>query len=135
LKLAGLKRFPKVGKVMQLLKASRAAMHEHLDAFEKQLSRSGGPWILGEQFTLADVGFMAIFERLREADWIDYFLGNEQRPQVSAYWKRLQQRPSYQAALGNHVDEIAAKGLADLVAAKRDDPLLREALVGTVSEV
>ena len=37
-------------------------MHTHLDELEHALDRSGGPWIVGEHFTLADVGMMVILE-------------------------------------------------------------------------
>ena len=68
-------------------------MDEHLDALEAQLQASGGPWILGAHFTLADVSWVVIFERLLETDSLHVFLDDERRPRVSAYWKAWQERP------------------------------------------
>ena len=46
-----------------ILDRSARAMALHLDDLEAQLESCGGPWICGDQFTLADVGMMAIFDR------------------------------------------------------------------------
>jgi len=97
LKLNGLAKFHKMAPLMKQLGRGREHMGHHLDALEQHLA-GHQPWICGEQFSLADVSWMVIFERLCEADWFDYFLGEAQRPLVLAYWQRLKARPGY--ALG-----------------------------------
>lgn len=104
------------------------AMHAHLDALERQLTESAGPWILGDHFSLADVSWEVILERLREADSLHVFLSSELRPHVGAWWESLQARPSYAGAIAAHRHPSTLRGLERLRAAKRRDPKLREAL-------
>ncbi len=97
-KLVGLSGALKLPPLIKMLDKARHHSHLHLDELEKHLQKTG-PWICGEQFTLADVSWVPLIERLREADWLDYFLHN--RPAVAAYWQRLQNRDSYQTAIIN----------------------------------
>lgn len=71
-------------------------MQGYLDELERHLEVTG-PWITGEQFTLADVSWVSLIERFREADWLDYFL--KDRPHIVAYWERLNERKSYRTAI------------------------------------
>ena len=66
LKLRGIENFGGLGPAPKVLARSRDQMHVHLDALEAQLGESGGPWILGDFFSLADVSWLVIFERLRQ---------------------------------------------------------------------
>jgi glutathione S-transferase len=129
-KLAGMKRFAKLGKPIKILKGSRDTMQTHLEALGEQLKGAGGPWILGGDYSLADVSWVVIFERMDEVDWIDYYFGEGQHPEVAAYWQRLKERPSYQAALVEHIHPLVAKGKQDVIDAKANDPAFRDALLG-----
>ena len=91
----------------------------------EQLRASGGPWITGAQFTLADVSWAVIFERLREADWTAELLGPE-RPALVAYWERLRARPSYREAMDRHQHPLVRAGSARIVAEKARGGALRE---------
>ena len=102
----------------------------HLDALEKQLHDSGGPWILGGGFSLADVSWLVIFERLVQADALHVFQGEGRRPQCAAYWARLQDRPSYREAILGHAHPTISYGTQRLRDAKAADPALRLALEG-----
>jgi len=95
-KLIGLSGMVKIAPMMKELKTARHYMHIHLDELEKHLENSG-PWLTGEQFTLADVSWVPMFERFKEADWLEYFL--KDRPALAAYWQRLQGRDSYKSAI------------------------------------
>ena len=103
-------------------------MHLHLDALEKQLRESRGPWLLGAEFSLSDVSWLVIFERLVQADWLELFLA--ERPGCAAYWARLRERPSYREAITAHDHPSVARGSARLRRAKAADPELRSALEG-----
>lgn len=127
LKLFGLKNLPKMKPVIALLHTSKKAMHAHFDELEAALATSGGPWIVGAQFTLADVGMMVIFDRLREGDWLAEFLA-ETRPHVRAYWDALQTRPSYQAGVANHMHPMVTQGTQDIIALKQSDPAFKTAM-------
>jgi glutathione S-transferase len=131
LKLRTVHGLPRLPPAMKVLRKSRRYMGDHLDALAKQLDEHGGPWIAGERFTLADVSWVVILDRLAEADWDDYFWGGDKRPAVAAYWKRLQARPSYESEIRAIRCPITEKGIADLKEAKAKDPRLREVLEGS----
>ena len=52
-KVWGLARLGRLTPAMKVLARSRRQMSVHLDALEAKLAGSGGPWILGETFSLA----------------------------------------------------------------------------------
>ncbi len=130
LKLFGLRGFTRLGPATKLMARSRVLVAGHLDALEAELEERGGPWIVGDQFTLADVGWCAILERLRQACWIDLYLGSGQRPACAAYWERLQKRPSYDVAILENGHPAIDRGMQRLADAKARDPGFRAALEG-----
>ncbi|MCE7998543.1 MAG: glutathione S-transferase family protein [Rhodobiaceae bacterium] len=130
LKLFGLKNLSKMKPVIALLHNSKKAMQAHFDELEAALAKSGGPWIVGDQFTLADVGVMVIFDRLREGDWLDEFL-IDARPNVRAYWTALQERPSYQAGIANHMHPMVTHGTQAIIELKQTDANFKTAMTGT----
>ena len=68
LKLMGLGKLNKLGPAMKIHRKSRENMGQYLEELEQQLQGSGGPWILGKQFSLADVSWMVILERLQQVN-------------------------------------------------------------------
>lgn len=122
--LAKLHRGPAARVVARCLRH----MHAHLDALEEQLQKTGGPWILGERFTLADVSWAVVLDRLRETDSLHVFVGGRRRPAVAAWWGRWQERPSYASAIAAHDHPIVRRGLERIRRAKLADPELRAAL-------
>jgi glutathione S-transferase len=130
-KALGLSNLRRLTPAMKILARSRRQMGVHLDALEAQLQRTGGPWILGDAFSLADVSWLVIFERLVQADCLHVFVGGGHRGQCAAYWERLCKRPSYHAAILEHSHPTIAHGTQRLKDAKAADPALREALEGS----
>jgi glutathione S-transferase len=130
LKWRGVRGLPRLAPVMAALRRGRRHMGAHLDALATQLAEHGGPWIAGEPFTLADVSWMVILDRLVEADWDAHFWGGARRPAVAAYWEKLQARPSYASQILAMRCPITRQGMADLRDAKAADPRLREGLEG-----
>jgi glutathione S-transferase len=98
MKLRGVDGIAGAARARLIVGRSRKGMHRHLDDLEAQLQSSGGPWILGAFFSLADVSWMVIFERLREAEWENVFL-TEGRTRTKKYWEALQARPSYRQGI------------------------------------
>lgn len=117
LKTAGLSRVGSIQPVRRLVLASRRMMAGHLADLDAQLAASGGPWILGSDFSLADVSWAVILDRLREADWFDELV--LPRPRVAAYWEAVRARPSYQAAMAAREHPLVRAGTARVVAEKR----------------
>lgn len=128
LKLMGVRRLPRLRPVMEVVRRSRRDLGAHLDALAEQLEKHGGPWIAGERFTLADVSWVVILDRLVEADWDGLFWGGDRRPVVAAYWERLRARPSFESAIEAVRCPHTRRGMADLRAAKAADPRLLAAL-------
>jgi glutathione S-transferase len=129
-KALGLPNLPRLTPAMKILARSRRQMRAHLDALEAQLEARGGPWILGDAFSLADVSWLVIFERLVQTDCLHVFLGGTLRPNCAAYWERLQKRPSYRRAILEHSHPTIVYGTRRLQDAKAADPALRTALEG-----
>jgi glutathione S-transferase len=128
LKLRTVRGLPGIPPAMRLLRRSRRDMAAHLDALAAHLALRGGPWIAGDRFTLADVSWLVILDRLVEADWADHFWGEGRRPAIAAYWDRLRARPSFASAIEDVRAPVTRQGIADLAAAKRAEPALRAAL-------
>jgi glutathione S-transferase len=131
LKARGLERLHTLVPAMRLIAVGRKFVDLHLDALERQLGERGGPWILGVPFSLADVSWLVIFERLRQVDNEHVFLGGGLRPACTAYWERLKQRPSYAEAIAGYPHPLIDHGIRRLREVKAADPALREALEGT----
>jgi len=131
LKACGVERMRALKPVMRMLAVGREHVKTHLDALETQLAQSGGPWILGPGFSLADVSWLVIFERLRQVDNEHVFLGGGLRPACTAYWERLKGRPSYAEAILGYPHPLIDHGIQRLKQAKAADPALRKALEGS----
>ena len=117
LKLRGLERLHRLEPAMAVHRRSRDAMGRHLDDLEAQLKQSGGPWLLGEPFTLADVSYAVILDRLREVDSLHVFLDGS-RPGCRRYWKALSGRPAFKIALDGFAHPAVTAGLERLRTAK-----------------
>jgi glutathione S-transferase len=128
LKGVGLHRFRLLRTVARIVRTSVRHMQDHLDALEAQLVTTGGPWILGAQFTLADVSWLVLFERMVEQDMDAVLLGGGRRPAAATYWERLRARASYGPAIDAYRHPTVARGTARLRAAKATDPRLRRLL-------
>lgn len=88
-------------------KASQAGWGEYttmLDTMEKAIG--AGPFLLGEQFTMADVIFGGTLRYMMRFDMV------EKRPAFTAYGERLAARPALQRAEARNAAIAAEHGLA-----------------------
>ena len=67
----------------------------HMERLEKQLEESGGPWICGETYSLADIGLGPILDRIEYLDLLRV-LDNSRR--VADWYERMKARPAFQEA-------------------------------------
>ena len=94
------------------LAASRATIEELLDELESRLAP--GPWIVGNQFTLAEISVAPYMFRLA-ALGADQFWSSSRRPRVNDWYKRLAARPAFQKAVswpdesGGGYEEVGLK--------------------------
>jgi glutathione S-transferase len=56
----------------------------------------GRSWLMGEQFTLAEIGYAPFIARVAGLNIVDVWLAG--RPRAQAWWQRLRERPSFVAA-------------------------------------
>lgn len=96
-KLIGLQNFSRLRVIFTLFQKSFLHLKVHLDELEKHLEEIQGDWILGDQYSLADVGWTAIFVRLEQLDLDGKLL--QGRPACTAYWHALKRRKSYKAGV------------------------------------
>ncbi|MDG2334541.1 MAG: glutathione S-transferase family protein [Myxococcota bacterium] len=133
MKAAGLGGLKRVKPLTQAIERSIHHMNRHLDDLEIQLEESKGPWILGEFFSLADISWVVVFDRMREADFTDVFLGEGRRERVAAYRDRLFARESYSRGIWNHEHPTVRRGTERLREAKANDPSLVALLGGSMA--
>lgn len=130
LKAAGLGRLAGIAPLVRVVDQCRRHMASHLDALEQHLATAGTPWIAGARFTLADVSWAVILDRLREGDWRD-LLEDPRRPLVASWWQRVQQRPAYAAAMqGTMEHPLVREATRRIAAAKAADPRFARVLYG-----
>lgn len=121
-KLGGIEVF-RDGPFHDAVRGARDAMRVHLETLSEQLQASGGPFLLGSDLCLGDVGLMSIMERLRVTDNEFLWAGLEA---VEKYWAALQQRRSYQDALVAHSHPNVVFGEAEIKAAKAEHEWYRK---------
>jgi glutathione S-transferase len=78
------------------LLAARAAIDELLDHLERTLTP--GPWIVGSQFTLAEISIAPYMFRLA-ALGADQFWSPQRRPRVNEWYGILAARPAFKTAV------------------------------------
>lgn len=72
-------------------------------AYEKAFTRAeetlaaGGPWLLGAEYSLADINLLPYLARLEYLGLLDIWLAD--RPAVRAWWARAKSRPAYIAGI------------------------------------
>ena len=80
----------------QELAAARATIDELLDQLERTLAP--GPWIVGSQFSLAEISVAPYMFRLA-ALGADQFWSSQRRPRVNTWYRNLAARPAFKTAV------------------------------------
>jgi glutathione S-transferase len=88
--MARVRRHPAFGDAAAV-EASIAQWNRHMAILEGQLQR-GGPYVLGEDFTLADVVLGLSVQR-----WFASPIARDALPAVAAYYRRLGERAGFRA--------------------------------------
>ena len=112
---------------MRIMQQAKTHMLLHLSSLEANLNERS-PWICGEQFTLADISWMVIFDRLIEADWFDELIKQDAYPNILRYWQDLQQRPSFTEGVDNFRLPIIERATKHIKHSKRVNEKVRVAL-------
>jgi glutathione S-transferase len=64
---------------------------------EAALSAHGKPWLVGDAYSLADVGNAPYVTRLDHLKFLDRMIAK--RPKAAAWYERMKARPAYRDAL------------------------------------
>jgi glutathione S-transferase len=100
--------FQRMGKPSGFSKADIDRSLEELDATCARMDSAlaAGPWLMGEQFTLADVIVIPSIDRMNDLGLSHMWQGKY--PRVTDWYTRFQQRPSFQATYypGTRVSEF-----------------------------
>ncbi len=101
------------------MRAAHRSMDDHVGQLEKQLASHGGPWALGERYTMADVMWSISLYRMKWLGIGGAWEENDSRPEVSAYTELAFARPAFRAGVVDwpcaygpspHVTEFAGFG-------------------------
>ena len=68
-KIFGIETFQKLKFLGDLVAQTRRGIDHHFTTLTKDLESSGGPYICGKDYTLADISMVPIFERMEVARW------------------------------------------------------------------
>jgi glutathione S-transferase len=73
---------------------------------QRMLEESAGPWLMGEQYTLADIAVAPLLDRIEDLGLER--LWEEASPAVAEWLRRIQARPAYRRAFyhGSRLSEI-----------------------------
>ena len=69
---------------------------QSMDRVEAALAEHGGPWIMGEQFTIVDAAYLPNIDRLDDLGYAQMW--QDGRPLVTGWDDRIRRRPSYGTA-------------------------------------
>ena len=89
-------------------------------AFEKMEKdlRTGGPWLLGADISLADINMMPFVARMAYLDLLDIWIAD--RAACRAWWERVQARPSFIASIPGKVSPADFDGMKTFGSAIRN---------------
>ena len=79
--------------------SAHAAMADNVQALEQQLGTHDGDWVMGDDYTLADIMWTASLFRLKWLGLGHLWEGNASAPRVRGYLPRAAQRASFQQAV------------------------------------
>ena len=113
-KLFGVEALQKFKFLGDIVALTRRGINHHFTRLTKDLESSGGPYICGTEYTLADISMIPIFERMEVARWwtdsvkvrnllkchngkiqMQSFSLQAQFPLVRRYWETIQERDGY----------------------------------------
>ena len=112
------------GTESQYVMRAIGAWESIFKSMEKTLA-DGGPWIMGEHFTLVETVSAPLIKVLEMVRFLDFWL--EPYPYTYEWWNRVSSRPSVQ-----HLDTFSSNAIdedsAHAVAGRQTEPAFREKL-------
>jgi glutathione S-transferase len=93
----------------------------------EQTLAEGGPWLLGERATLADINMMPFVARLAYLGLLGVW--TEGRPHITAWWEQAQQWPSFKSGLSDLISET------EFAEMRLHGPKIRDDVAARLAEV
>jgi glutathione S-transferase len=103
------------------------AIYAYEKAFKllEETLAEGGPWIVGDRPTLADIALMPFAARLDYLGLLDVWLTD--RPRVRDWWANAQEWPSYRRGLANLIMD------AEIAEMREHGPKLKDDIAGLLA--
>merc|ERR1712080_71585 len=96
-KMFGVETFQKMKYLGEMFSVAGRGIRHPFEVLTKDLKIHEGPYLCGDQYTLADVSLVPIFERMHWAGWWTDEL-KAKFPEVTKYWENIQERGGYKAS-------------------------------------
>jgi len=111
LKIFGI-NFLKQRPIKNLIQSAFNDLNNHLNELESKLSSSKNKWLIGDNFTIADISWAVILHRLEECGWSDLLFKN--KTFIKAYYAEIKKRPSFVKGIVDQGNPNLEKGICDL---------------------
>ena len=111
LKIFGI-NFLKQRPIKKLIQSAFNDLNNHLNELESKLSSSNDKWLIGDNFTIADISWAVILHRLEECGWSDLLFKN--KTFIKAYYAEIKKRPSFVKGIVDQGNPNLEKGICDL---------------------
>ncbi|HUY18239.1 MAG TPA: glutathione S-transferase family protein [Candidatus Binataceae bacterium] len=82
---------------------------------EMEAALAAGPWLLGDQYTLADLGLTPYIDRLYNLALGPMWIGK--RPRVTAWYERIRARPNFSTAIERWLEPTEVDAMRSIGAA------------------
>lgn len=112
-----------------------AAFDSAFGKIDKALSKSGGPWILGDTYSLAEINLAPYVARLEFLTLLDIFIAD--RRTIQPWWNRVKSRAGYRDGMlslmsDEEIEEMQTAGakIQKRIAERRDEHLDFKASAG-----
>lgn len=89
------KRMSQKGFGKDEIEYAQFQIRQTCERIEKAMEERGGPWIMGDRYTLVEPQVAPLIDRMEDMGYDDIW---HDLPQMSAWWQRVKARPSYKAA-------------------------------------
>ena len=93
-----------------MLLEPRATLAEHKLFRDMEKALAAGPWLCGDAFTLADIGFISFFSRMEAMESAGIWRAHY--PRVADWYERCKARPSFGIAITNYIPAARAASTA-----------------------
>ncbi len=80
---------------IEAVEAAAEKFSWHMERLEKQLANSGGPWICGKTYSLADISLGPILDRM---EYLDLLKVLDKAPMVADWYEQMKARPAFEEA-------------------------------------